>query len=127
MILNLVSAKCTTLHILVVARYPQDQLHKNVTQFTQVNETIRTNGVIWKFHIYICIITMKSGLQKHNNYTMFYKCVRELVWLTTRLQGSNYVEFFLKTYKDSYLGFKEVILWETCLIISTKLIELDKK
>ena len=127
MILNLVSAKCTTLHILVVARHPQDQLHKNVTQFTQVNETIRTNGVIWKFHIYICIITMKSGLQKHNNYTMFYKCVRELVWLTERLQGSNYVEFFLKTYKDSYLGFKEVILWETCLIISTKLIELDKK
>ena len=127
MILNPVSAKCTTLHILVVARHPQDQLHKNVTQFTQVNETIRTNGVIWKFHIYICIITMNSGLQKRNNYIMFYKCVRELVWLIDRLQGSNHVEFFLKTYKDSYFGFKEAILWETCLIISTKLIELDKK
>ena len=127
MILNPISTKCTTLHILVVTRHPQDQLHKNVTQFTQVNETIRTNGVIWKFHIYICIITMNSGLQKRNNYIMFYKCVRELVWLTDRLHGSNYVEFFHKTYKDSYLGFKEVILWETCLIISTKLIELDKK
>ena len=106
---------------------PQDQLHKNVTQFTQVNETIRINGVIWKFHIYICIITMNSGLQKRNNYIMFYKCVRELVWLIDRLHGSNYVEFFLKTYKDSYLGFKEVMLWETCLIISKKLFELDKK
>ena len=69
---------------------------------------------------------MNLGLQKCNNYIMFYKCVRELVWLTDRLHGSNYAEFFLKTYKDSYLGLKEVILWETCLIISTKLIELDK-
>ena len=57
---------------------------------------------------------------------MFYKCVRELVWLTDRLHGSNYIKFFLKTYKDSYLGFKEIILWETCFIISIKLTELDK-
>ena len=66
---------------------------------------------------------MNSGLQKCNNYIMFYfKCVREysakkkkisvreLVCLTDRLHGSNSVEFFLETYKDSYLGFKEVIL-----------------
>ena len=99
----------------------------SASHINQVNETIRINGVIWKIHIYICIITMNSGLQKCNNYILFYlKCVRELVWLTNRLHRSNCIEFFLKTYRDSYLGFKEVILWETCLIISTKLIELDK-
>ena len=103
MILNPASAKCKTMHILVVTRHPQDHLRKNVIKAFRCQaikwvhhtihtskwkyETIRINGVVWK-SIFISV-TMNSRLQKCNNYIMFYfKCVRNLVWLTDRLHGS---------------------------------------